>query len=90
MSINMSLPEEEVKRRMRFANNLRYIIRSKNVPRSNIAKAAGVGTSQISEYMRGRCMPSDERISKIADAIGCTVDELFDDTHDPWNFGTED
>lgn len=89
VSINIDLPEEEVKRRILFADNLRYIIRSKGISQTKIARYIGTSVSTIGRYMKGQSMPSDDCINKIADAIGCTVDELFDDTYAPWNFGAD-
>lgn len=89
MSINIDLPEEEVKRRILFADNLRYMIRSKGISQIKVANYIGVSSPTMTAYMRGRFMPSDERISKIAEVLECTVDDLFDDTYAPWNFGVD-
>lgn len=90
MSINIDLPEDEVKRRILFADNLRYIIRSKGISQTRVANHIGVSSPTITAYMRGRFMPTDDRIVKIAEALDCSVDDLFDDTYDPWNFEVED
>ena len=81
---------DEANRRVLFCNNLRFMIRNGPVGRSEVAIKTGINPSTISSYMLGRTFPSEDRIKQIADALGCSVDELFDDTYAPWKFGATD
>ena len=44
----------------------------------SVAKAMGCRVSMISNYERGVHKPSGDVIARLADAIGCTADELLD------------
>ena len=70
-----------------FSNNARFIIREKNSSCAQVARKVGVSTYYIRQYVRGFARPSDEMVQKIADALGCSVDELTDATYAPTNFG---
>lgn len=85
------LPEEEVKRRVLFVDNLKYIMRSRKISATKVAARMGKGIypSTICSYMHGDVFPDDKRIAKLADALECTVDDLFDDSYLPWVFGPE-
>ena len=74
---------EEAKRRVTFSNNLRYIINNGPLGQAALAKKIGVSQSMISAYARGKTYPNEERIREIADALGCTVDNLFDEMYEP-------
>ena len=85
------LPEEEVKRRVLFVDNLKYIMRSKRISAVKVASRMGKGIypATIYSYMHGDVFPDDERIAKLAEALECTVNDLFDDSYLPWVFGPE-
>lgn len=85
------LPEEEVKRRVLFADNLKYLIRVKGLSAGKVANRMGKGVyaSTIYSYVHGDTFPDDERIAKLAEALECTVDDLFDDSYLPWVFGPD-
>ena len=85
------LPEDEVHRRILFADNLKYLMRIKKISASKIADRMGKGVypATIYSYVHGDTFPSDERISSLAMALGCTVDDLFDDSYIPWIFGPD-
>lgn len=71
-----------------FSNNARFIMRSKKSSCAKIAKQVGVSEYYIRQYVRGSARPSDEMVRKIADALGCSIDELTDATYAPTNFGS--
>ena len=79
--------QEEIKRAALFSNNLRWMLRNGPIKNSELARKIGVSPATIGLYARGRAFPNDERIRQIADALECTVNDLFDDTYIPWNFG---
>lgn len=81
------LKSEEADRRLLFCNNLRDIVRHGAVGAVELATKIGVSPSTIYSYMRGTTYPNDSRIQELADGLGITVDDLFDDTYAPWKFG---
>ena len=85
----MICSEEEANRRLLFVDNLKYIMRTKKIPASRLALKLGVYPYVINDYTRGKVLPDDERIAQIAEALGCTVDDLFDDSYVPWIFGPD-
>lgn len=78
---------DEANRRTLFCNNLRFILNNSDIKKKDVAREVGISTSVLSQYALGRLFPPEERIQKIADALGVTVDDLFDDTYAPWKFG---
>lgn len=79
---------DEANKRTLFCNNLRDIINNGPIGPNDVAKKVGVSVCTIYSYMRGKTFPSDDRIAQIASALNVTIDELFDDTYAPWNFGS--
>lgn len=58
--------------------NLRTARRLKDITQVELAKAAGVHQTTISDIERGRNRnPSLDLTRRIADALGVTVDEIF-------------
>lgn len=86
MSIIILKPEE-ADRRLLFCNNLRDLIRNGPIGAGEVSEKTGLSVPTIHGYMKGRVFPSDEKIEKLADALGVSVDDLFDDTYAPWKFG---
>ena len=87
----IKIPDQEnVKRAALFSNNLRWMLRNGPIGNSELARKIGVSPAAIGSYARGRVFPNEERIQQIAEALNCSVDELFDDTYIPWNFGGEE
>lgn len=66
------------------------MVRNGPSTKKSIAKKAGVSVNQLGSYMMGRSFPDDETIRKLAIALECTIDDLFDETYDPWNFGSSE
>lgn len=81
---------EEAQRRLIFTNNLRYLLNNGPISAVGLAKKLGVSPKTIYGYSRGPAFPTEERIAQIAEALGVTVDDLFDDTYAPWKFGEPD
>ena len=78
---------EEARKRILFANNLRFMLNNGTIGRNALAKKMGMSSNAIGKYALGHVYPDEERIQQIADALGCTVDDLYDDTYAPWKFG---
>lgn len=49
---------------------------SKGVNDSQVAKAIGIAQSTFSDWKKGKSKPKIEKLIKIADFFGITVDEL--------------
>ena len=86
----MILSEEEANRRLVFCNNLRDIVRNGPIGAVELAKRTNFSVGTIYSYMRGNVLPSDDKIEQLADALGVTRDDLFDETNAPWKFGSEE
>lgn len=85
MGIVISKPEE-ANRRLLFCNNLRDIIRHGPIGVAELSKITGFSTVTIYNYYYGTTFPPEDRIQILADALGVTVNDLFDDTNAPWKF----
>lgn len=55
----------------------RYIRDSHNAKDSDVAKNTGITKSTFSEWKRGRYTPKQDKLQKIADYFGVTVDYLM-------------
>lgn len=44
----------------------------------DVAKAARIHKNTMHNYIRGRCEPGAFKLKRIADALGCTTDELLE------------
>lgn len=59
-----------------FAENLKRIMWEKHISGATLSRLTGIGKSSISQYMSGQSVPKQDRLSVIADALNCTVEEL--------------
>lgn len=50
---------------------------SKGLNDSKVSKATGIPRSTFSDWKSGRCKPKLEKLLKIADFLGITLDELI-------------
>lgn len=81
--------EEEAHRRLLFADNLRYIMRTKKLSTAKVASRMGISPSTVSTYATGKQFPDEAHIYALARALRCSVDDLFDDSYVPWIFGAD-
>ena len=44
---------------------------------AQVASAVGVTQAAVAEWEAGRCMPESSRLTRLAAALGCTVDSLL-------------
>lgn len=61
-----------------FKEKLRKAMSEKGLSITKVSQLSGIGKSSISQYLSGKNVPTSERIKVLADAIGCTVEELTD------------
>lgn len=79
--------EEDLDWILMFRNNLKAILKAKRISLKEVSKKLGMTDYKLSEYINGTSRLDDELVQKIAEAAGCTVDELLDETYCPWNYG---
>lgn len=60
-----------------FGNNLKLIRKSHGITKAELAKELGVGVATITNYEANRRTPSLATVSKIADALGVTMNRLI-------------
>lgn len=65
---------------MTFSDRLAYVRRQKKIRQADLGKMIGTSGDIIGKYERGENMPSIEVASKIADALGVTLDYLVKDS----------
>ena len=70
-----------------FRNNLKFILKTKGSSMKDLSVKLNISQSKLSEYINGPVRLSDEMVKRIADAVGCSIDELLDETYCPWNYG---
>lgn len=59
-----------------FARRLRQILYARDMSQSELAKKSGISQTCISRYANGSRMPSGYCITKLAEALGCRVEDL--------------
>ena len=67
---------EEAKLIVNLSYNIRYTIDDKNTSAAEVARKAGISPSVIYNCIRGQTLPSYENVRKIAEALGCSVNDL--------------
>ena len=68
-------------RRKTFGHNLEKMIPFTGLSKGEIAERLGITNAMLSRYLKGTSMPSVDKAHQIAMLIGCSTDELFDDTY---------
>lgn len=61
-----------------FGDNLAEILHEYRMTQRELADAAGLAESSVSQYIHKQKIPSLKAIINIADALDMTVDELID------------
>ena len=72
--------DEEVARK-EFGNNLQKMLPFSGMTKSELATKVGVSNVMMARYIQGKSVPSAIVARRIARVLGCTVDELFDNTY---------
>lgn len=68
---------QKILTRQEFGRRLYSLMLNKRYSQSELARAAGLGRDSISQYVRGRSVPSPVNLAKLADALGVEVNDLF-------------
>lgn len=69
------ITEEQEKKE--FAYRLRSFMGRKMITQDQLAETINVSRVMISKYVRGEAMPSVIVAKKIANVLGCSLDDLF-------------
>lgn len=60
-----------------FGCNLRKFITLSGMTQKDICERLGITNAMLSRYIHGTSMPSAGKAYRLANLLGCTVDELF-------------
>ena len=60
-----------------FSTKIYSLMMANNLSQSDLARSAGVGRDSISQYVRGRSLPSPKTAAKIAKALKVDIQELY-------------
>ena len=61
-----------------FSDNLTYLLAKADMTQRELADACGMSESTVSKYVNGHQMPNGIAITKLANALDCSVSELID------------
>ena len=61
-----------------ITENLRREIETSGKTKAEIARAIGVTSSTISQYLSGRAQPSLATLSRLCNFIDCSADEILE------------
>lgn len=67
----------EIETAKTFANNLKRIMLSQNITGAKMSQDLSINKSSISQWMNGLNFPSPDTLSRIANYLGVTIDDLY-------------
>ena len=67
----------EVRERTRFASNLRKIMRKTGVTQMQLSIDVETCPGAVCKWCQGKSVPYSTTLKRIAQALGCTTDELL-------------
>ena len=68
---------QRILRKREFGDNLYTFLMQKKMSQSDLSRASGMGRDSISQYVRGRSVPSPKNLQKLCDALDVEPDVLF-------------
>ena len=63
-----------------YYDKFEYLCNSKGVKPIDVSKATGISTATLSSWKKGRYTPKQDKLQKIADFFGVTVDFIMSET----------
>lgn len=70
---------------------IREIRKERGMTQSDLAKMVGVDQSAVAQWEAGKSGPHRNKLSKLAQALGCSIDDLLGEEYGGDNNGkTED
>lgn len=70
-----------------FAATLARLLAERQLTEAELAERIGVGRPAISMLLKRRCRPQRRTLSKLAEALGVPVDELWPGFSSGWRSG---
>ena len=64
-------------------DNLFIRIKKLNINAKKVSIDTGISTGNLSDWKKGRCLPSAEKLELLADYLDCSVDYLLGRTDNP-------
>ena len=64
-----------------LGRNIQKFILLRGISQNELASRLGITDAMLSRYIHGTSMPSAGKLFRIAKLLGCTQDELFDETY---------
>lgn len=64
-----------------FGSNIQKMLPFSGMTKAELAAKVGVSSVMMSKYIQGKSSPSAVVAYRIANALGCRLNELFDDTY---------
>lgn len=64
--------------RQDISRNIRRKLRERRINQKTLAALMGVHQGSVSAVVKGKRMPSAMKLKQIANALGCTTDELLE------------
>lgn len=58
--------------------NIKLARETKNLTQKNLAEIIGVARSTVAMWETGEVLPRADKLPKLAEILGCTVDELLE------------
>tara|TARA_R110001606_G_C15222844_1_gene634237 strand:+ start:167 stop:580 length:414 start_codon:yes stop_codon:yes gene_type:complete len=68
---------QKILTRQEFGRRLYNFMMQNRMSQSDLSRASGMGRDSISQYVRGRSVPSPRNLTKLAEALNVEVDVLF-------------
>ena len=65
---------------MSIATNLKKEMICRDISQAQLSERSGVSKASISKYLEGKYKPADEILEKLATGLGCTVEDLQQNT----------
>ena len=73
--------DEHVQKRLQaldVGENIRKILKKKNLTQKDLAEATGIARQQIQRYCTGKNLPNPKRLKEIADALEVSIMDLYE------------
>ena len=73
--------DEHVQKRLQaldVGDNIRKILKKKNLTQKDLAEATGIARQQIQRYCTSKNLPNPKRLKEIADALEVSIMDLYE------------
>lgn len=71
------IPEDEDEWRKQFSYNLYRVMRRNGLSQIELSEESGISPAMITKYMNGESTPTAYKMTKIANALRCNIDDLI-------------